>query len=152
MSIISKSGFEIESFVPEADIAKVKIENQAKLTLDAYGDNEWFDAKVVSIDPAETIIENVATYKIVLHFLNGNDKIKSGMTANIDIATAVREDIIAVPQRAVITSGREKFVRVLSDNAFKEVRVTTGIRGSDGRIEIQEGLQVGDRVIIFLEE
>ncbi len=56
IGIISDSSFEIESNVPEADIAKVRKGNVAKITLDAYGSDTLFEGFVSSIDPAETII------------------------------------------------------------------------------------------------
>ena len=98
VSVISTAKFEIEANVAEADIAKVKVGNSAKVTLDAYGEDVIFEAKVVEIDPAETIIEGVATYKTTLQFINEDERIKSGMTANIDILTDKRENAIVIPQ------------------------------------------------------
>lgn len=159
VSLISKNAFEIETNVPEADIAKVKVGDGARVTLDAYGSEVLFETRVVSIDPAETVIEGVSTYKTTLQFIGEDGRIRSGMTANIDILTDRREDVIAVPARAVAARGREKIVRVLSggfDESGKavaeEVKVETGLRGSDGRIEISSGLKEGDRVIIFTKE
>ena len=85
VSVISASQFEIEANIPEADIAKVKIGSSAGVTLDAYGNDIIFDAKVSAIDPAETVIEGVATYKTTLQFLKKDERIKSGMTGNVDI-------------------------------------------------------------------
>ena len=59
ISIISDKQFEIESNIPEADIVKIKVGNEAKLTLDAYGDDLVFAARVISINPAETFVEGV---------------------------------------------------------------------------------------------
>jgi multidrug efflux pump subunit AcrA (membrane-fusion protein) len=84
-SVISDDQYEIEVNVPEADIAKISIGNSAKITLDAFGSGVIFNAHVVSINPAETLIEGIATYKTTLQFDKKEDLIKSGMTANIDI-------------------------------------------------------------------
>ncbi len=92
VSVISAAEFEIEANVAEADIAKVKIGNSAKVTLDAYGEDVVFEAKAVEIEPAETIIEGVATYKTTLQFNKEDERIKSGMTANIDIETQKKEN------------------------------------------------------------
>jgi len=151
-SLISDSQFEIEANIPEADIAKVSIGNKALLTLDAYGRDVIFEASVVSMEPAETIIEGVATYKTTFHFSKKYDQVKSGMTANIDIQTANLKNVIAVPQRAIIRRNGEKFVQVLKNETPEEVKIITGLRGSNGNIEIINGLDEGDVVITLIEE
>lgn len=152
VSLISEAKFEIEANVPEADIAKVKIGNTAKVTLDAYGRDVVFETKVVAVDPAETIVDGVATYKVTFQFTKEDERVRSGMTANIDIASDSRENVIAVPQRAIIEKNGDKFVRILNGEDFREVKVETGLRGSDGNIEITEGVNEGDKVVTFSEE
>ncbi len=147
VSVISGNQFEIESKIPEADIAKVKIGDLASITLDAYGEDVIFDARVVKIDPAETIVEGVATYKTTFQFEKNDDRIKSGMTANIDISTDKRENVLVVPQRAVISEGTEKFVMVDNGTSNPEKRkIETGLRGIDGNVEIISGLNEGEKI------
>ncbi len=150
ISVISKVNFEIEANVPEADIAKIKINDKAIITLDAYGNDVEFDVKVVKIDPAETLIEGVATYKTTFQFMEEDERVKSGMTANIDILTDKRENVIIIPQRAVTTKGGERTVNVLTDSGPVETRVKIGLRGSDGNVEITEGINEGDKIITSL--
>ena len=88
ISVISYGDYEVEAFVPEADISKVKIGNLASTTLDAYGSGVNFETAVIKIDPAATVIDSVPTYKVTLKFTNQDERVKSGMTANIDILTA----------------------------------------------------------------
>ncbi len=147
--IISESKFEVEANVPEADIAKVSIASSAKITLDAYGDEIIFEAKVVAIDPAETIIEGVTTYKVTIQFTKDDTRIKSGMTANIDIQGRSQESVIVIPQQAVITKDGDKIVKVLRGVDVQEVKVETGLRGSDGNVAVLKGLSEGDEVILF---
>jgi len=152
VSVISESQFEIEANIPETDIAKIRIGNEARITLDAYGNDSVFEARVVKIDPAETIIEGVATYKITLQFIKKDERPKSGMTANIDILADKREKVIYVPQKAVTVKDGEKTVEILLDEktgATMEAKVKTGLRGSDGSVEIIEGIKEGDKVITF---
>jgi multidrug efflux pump subunit AcrA (membrane-fusion protein) len=158
VSIISDKNYEIEVNVSEVDIAKIKSGDTAIITLDAYGDETEFYATVTSIEPAETIIEGISTYKVKLQFNEQDEQIKSGMTANIDILTAKKENVITIPQRAIITKAGQKIVRVIEDVPEKnlininEVIVKTGLRGSDGRIEILEGINEGDEVVISINE
>jgi len=152
VSLISEAKFEIEANVPEADIAKVSVGNTSLVTLDAYGRDVVFEAKVVAVDPAETIVDGVATYKATFQFAKNDERVKSGMTANIDVKSANRENVIAVPQRAIIRKNGDQFVRILNGEDFEEVKVETGLRGSDGNIEIISGVSEGDKVITFSEE
>lgn len=153
ISIISEAKFEIEANIPEVDIAKIQINDFAEITLDAYGSDIMFMASVVSIEPAETVIEGVATYKTILQFNDKDERARSGMTANIDIKTGERSNVIAIPSRAVITKNGERIIRILDQNDnIVEIPVLTGLRSSDGYIEIIEGIREGDRVIVFLEE
>ena len=152
VSLISEAQFQIESNITEVDISKIALGNKVRATLDAYGDEDIFEARVVTIDPAETVIEGVPTYKITLQFVEDDERIKSGMTVNLDILTAALDDVIAIPQRAIILREGEKFVRVIEGDSFSEVRITTGLRGSSGTIEITSGIIEGDKIITFIKE
>ncbi len=150
ISIITASKLEVEANIPEADIAKVKIGNLAAITLDAYGNDVVFDAKVISVDPAETMVEGVATYKTKFQFIKNDGRPKSGMTANIDITTDEHENVIIIPQRAVTAKANGKFVLIDAGNPQKpeEREVKTGLRSQDGNVEITDGLKEGEKVII----
>jgi len=152
LTIISEAEYEVEANVPEADIAKLQRGNSALLTLDAYGHDEVFQTTVTKVDPAEIVIEGVPTYKITLQFTKADPRIHSGMTANINIQSAKKDNVIALPQRALIREDGKKYVRVLRGEAIERVEVETGLQGSDGNIEILSGIEEGDKVIVFLQE
>ena len=150
-SIISYGKYNIESYIPEADIAKIKVGDTATTTLDAYGSDTFFPTSVVKIDPGETVIENVPTYKITLDFASSSDnRIKSGMTANLDILTNQKDNVLAVPSRSVYSVDTNKFVKLVNPINTKnttEVKVETGIRGIDGYVEILSGLKDSDKIV-----
>jgi HlyD family secretion protein len=153
ISLISDKKFEVEVNVPESDVAKIKVNNTAMITLDAYGDDVKFQAQVISIEPAETIFEGIATYKTKLNFTVDDERIKSGMTANIDILTDERKDVVVIPQRAVIQKDGDRIVRMIGINGeVVERSVEIGLKGSDGNVEIKSGVNVGDQVIVFMKE
>lgn len=152
VSIISDNQFQIKMNIPEADIAKVHLGNTARVTLDAYGDDEQFDANIVTIDPGETIVEGVATYETTLQFKKNDERIRSGMTANIDIETARQNNTLSVPQRTIISKNGTKYINLfMGENNTKEVPVSTGLLGSDGNVEITSGVSEGDKAILFIE-
>jgi HlyD family secretion protein len=151
ISLISDGNYQVESFIPEADIAKIKINDTAKTTLDAYGDSVVFETIVAKIDPAATFIDGVPTYKVTLGFVSPDDRIKSGLTANLDILTAEKTDVLTVPTRVIYTKEGEKYAKVLnSDQTESDIKVETGLRGSDGKLEIISGLNEGDKVVTSL--
>lgn len=153
--VISTGTYEIEAYVPEADITSVRVGDSATFTLDAYDDDIELSATVSMIDPAETVIEGVSTYKVVMRFEDPDALVWSGMTANVTIIADVRMNVLAVPARAV--ENREdggKFVRVVNEDSDvpEEQTVQTGLRGSDGYIEIISGLSEGEEVVVFVRE
>src|ERR1035437_500314 len=152
--VINDSIYKIESYVPEADIAKVSISNSAAVTLDAYGPNINFPAKVTNIDPAQTTLEGVPTYKVTLYFDESDSRILSGMTANTEILTHEADNVLYVPYRSVVSGNGSSIVRVLRSDGknFDGVTVKTGLRGSDGTIEILSGLVLGQSVIVDLKQ
>ncbi len=154
VSVISYGEYEVESFIPEADIAKVKVGDLASSTLDAYGSDTFFDTEVIKIDPGETVIENVPTYKVTLRFASSSDsRIKSGMTANLDILTNSRINVLAVPSRSVYSIDNKKYVKLIDLHDLSDLKnviekeVVTGIRGVDGYIEIVSGIKEGDKIL-----
>lgn len=147
-SMISEGNYQIESYVPEINIALVEVGDTAEATLDAYGDQELFPVKIVAIDPAETVRDGVSTYRALLEIQSGNDKIKAGMTANVIITTDKKDAAISIPQKIVITEGPVKYVDVLVGGNRMRREVKTGLVSSLGNIEILSGLMEGDLVVI----
>ena len=150
VSLISQGNFEIDSYVSEADVAKIKSGNNASVVLDAYGNSNPFTATVVSVDPAETITNGIGSYKVVLQFTNQSDLIKSGMTANVDISTQSKTGVLAVPGEKILKQNDKTFVLVDDGkgNAVQK-QVTLGITGSNGDVEILSGLNEGDKIFTF---
>ncbi len=151
-TVISQAAFEIVANVPEADIAKIKVGDVADLTLDAYSDSVHFDASVIKIDPAQTTIEGVSTYKVTLQFGKEDERVRSGMTANITMTTGKREHVLSIPQRALVSRNNHKFVQLVTEQGgisqADEVPVTVGLISSDGFVEIIDGLDEGDQVVV----
>jgi len=153
VSLISASKYQIEANITEIDIGKVGIGNQAVLTLDAYGSAVPFGAKVSVIDTSATVVDGVTTYKTILEFVGPIDSnIRPNMTANIDIQTAVKSNVIAIPQRAIITRNGSKIVRVSVNDVIEERTVSTGLLGRDGLVEIVSGLPEGEKIVTFINE
>lgn len=148
VSVISDATFEIEANVPEMDISKILVGNLVEVKLDAYGDSVIFDAKVARINPAEEIIDGVPTYKVVVQFNQSDDRIRSGMTANLDIITDKKENALVIPYRAVSLVDGKSMVTVVMDGKHVEKTIVVGLRGSFGTVEVVEGLEIGQEIVI----
>jgi len=146
--------FEIEVDIPETDIVKLVLGDQVEITLDAFGDDEKFPGSVVSIDPASTNIQDVVYYKVKVALDNGKDEVRSGMTANVLISTEEKVDTLYLPFRAVLSRNGSgvRYVRVIENGELKEVDVKIGLRGDDGILEITEGVEVGQEVVLKVIE
>jgi multidrug efflux pump subunit AcrA (membrane-fusion protein) len=110
------------------------------------------DGKVSYIAPAADNSNGVVTYAVRVSFPDNDPKVKVGMTADLDIVTARKDDVLLVPNTALLPKGAGRVVQVPMTDAQgrpttpREVEVTTGL--SDGTMtEILSGLNEGDQVI-----
>ena len=154
---------EIHTSVDEADIGRIKLDQPALFTVDAFP-GESFKAEVGQIRNAATTVQNVVTYDVVLEVKNPLLKLKPGMTANVSIITEEKSDVLKVPNAALrfrppVKEAPEKpeakkaakgprVYRVGPKNQLIPVPVRAGI--SDGQYtEIAWGkLQEDDQVVV----
>jgi HlyD family secretion protein len=91
---------EIDTSVDEADISRIKVGQPVSFTVDAYPENR-FTGKVTQIRNAPVITQNVVTYVVVVGVDNKDLKLKPGMTANVSIETARKENVLRLPAAAL---------------------------------------------------
>ncbi|MBW6440466.1 efflux RND transporter periplasmic adaptor subunit [Patescibacteria group bacterium] len=151
ISLITDENFEIKANISEVDISKIKIDDVVEINFDALDPDEKFEGTVVSIDPAETVISGVIYYKLTTMFTGDGKIIKPGMTANLDIMTARKDNVVKIPFQALKNKDGQKYVQVLEGEVARDVIVEVGLRG-DLDLEITSGLQVGQDVVTFMEE
>jgi HlyD family secretion protein len=91
---------QIEVSVDEADISRIKLDQKASFTVDSYPEQS-FKGKVVQIRSAPIINQNVVTYITVVNVDNTDLKLKPGMTANVSIEAAKKDDVLKLPPSAL---------------------------------------------------
>jgi len=91
---------QIEVSVDEADISRIQLDQKATFTVDSYPE-QTFSGKVVQIRSAPIITQNVVTYVVVVNVDNNDLKLKPGMTANVSIEVARKDDVLKLPPAAL---------------------------------------------------
>lgn len=163
------ANMKIDTSVDEADISRVAVGQPVTFTVDSYPEIS-FTGKVTQIRNAPIISQNVVTYTVVIGVDNKELKLKPGMTANVSIETARKDDVLKIPSAALRFkpkpareakgkpdgkgAGKRKreggpVVYVLGpEKQPVPVPVVTGISNS-GHVELVQGnLKENDEVII----
>ena len=91
---------QIDANVAEADVGGVAIDQDVDFTVDAFP-TRTFQGKVVQVRNAPITVQNVVTYDTVIGVSNPEQKLKPGMTANVSIVAAHRDDAIKIPNGAL---------------------------------------------------
>lgn len=94
------SKMQINAAVAEADIGSVEVGQDAVFTVDAFPGRQ-FRGRVSQIRNAPTTEQNVVTYITLIDVNNADLKLKPGMTANVSIVVASRNDVVRLPNAAL---------------------------------------------------
>jgi RND family efflux transporter MFP subunit len=152
MSLQNINDLHAEADVSEANIASLAVDQSIDYTFDALGPDKHFSGKVLTINPAATIISGVVNYLVKGSFDN-MPEIKPGMTANMTILVAKKDNALAVPSTAVINKNNKQYVRVVDDakkKTYHEAQVQTGLQADGGLVEIISGLSEGQQIISYM--
>jgi len=145
ISIMSDTGYEVDAGVSEIDIGKILLNNIVSITLDAFP-NEIFSGAVFYVAPAETNVQGVISYQIKISFDKPDSRLKSGLTANIDIQTKHKDNVLILPQYAILQNDSGTFVEILENNIIKQNSVVLGITDQKGNVEVISGVTEGEQV------
>jgi HlyD family secretion protein len=148
ISINSLDTFIIKSNVPEVYISNLSVGDSASTTLDAYGSSVSFPLVVTAIDPAQTVVNGVSNYKTTLQFVDKDQRIKPGMTANIDITTKNIPNSFIVPLGSIKNRDGKQYVQIRQNGEIVEREISTGAVSTVGEVQVLSGLNVNDQVIL----
>jgi HlyD family secretion protein len=91
---------QIDSSVAEADVGGILDGQSVDFTVDAYPDR-IFHGAVTQVRNSPTTVNNVVTYDCVIGVTNADSKLKPGMTANVSVVVAQRENALIIPNGAL---------------------------------------------------
>src|SRR5256712_1481330 len=164
---------QIDANVAEADVGVLDVGQDVDFTVDAFP-TQTFHGKVVQVRNAPITVQNVVTYDTVIGVSNPDLKLKPGMTANVSIIVAQKDNVLQIKNAALRyrpaeggpaemsstssasgqhpSAGRQRrsertvYVLPTAGGRPRPVQIKTGI--SDGIVtEVIEGSKEGDRVV-----
>jgi len=158
------SRMQVEASVDEADIGQVLQGQTVRFTVDSYPDAD-FEASVQQIRQSATQSGNAVSYLVILDVDNSDGRLLTGMTANVEIITGKKTNVLRVPVAATrflpreedrpeededgADDGKQAYVWVPGEEPYAPVRraVKTGLEGED-YVEITDGLEAGQSVLV----
>ena len=136
--------------LPERFQSKVKRGQTAMLDMEALPGRK-FSAKIQAIDPL--IDANGRSVGVRGCIDNRQLQLRPGMFARVNAVFGVRENARVIPEEAIVPQGGKQFViKLLAGDApqsriSQRVEVKLGLR-SPGKVEVLEGLEIGDTVVV----
>jgi HlyD family secretion protein len=135
--------------VDEADIGKVHLGLPARIFVEAYPDDP-FQAKLTHISPQGREEEEIVNFEIRATIEDPENKLRFGMSADAELILEEHEDVLVIPEGAIIYEDEKTYVNVQDDSipeGIRKVEVTKGI--TDGlRTEVLSGLEEGQVVVL----
>ena len=144
---------EIEASVVEADIAKVAVGQNVNFNVDSFPD-KTFSGVVKQVRNQAVTTSNVVTYSVIIGIDNSNLLLKPGMTANVEIITAHKENALIVPNAALRfyldenQRYKEKGVWVLKNGTPERITIKEGISDDNNTEILSDELKVGEEIIV----
>jgi RND family efflux transporter MFP subunit len=138
------SRLEIEIMVSESDVSFITTGSEVEVKIKAVSE-EVFTGTVASVAAVADPLKRSYAAKISLD--NPDNKIKSGMFAEVKGSTVKKADVVCVPQSAIVPKGVSNVVFVVdADKRARERQVSTGIE-TETMVEVSEGVNSGEIVI-----
>ena len=144
--LIDPSEIKLSGVIDEIDVPKVKLGQEAVITLDALPDKE-VKGRVTFISPASTVQTGVVFYKTTITLENPDEELKDGMSANAEIVIEQHDDVLLIPNRAIQGSLEKPWVQVVTNGQIEERQISMGL--TDGvYTEVLSGLEEGEEVVL----
>jgi membrane fusion protein, copper/silver efflux system len=142
--ITDTSSMWVQAEIYEQDLAFVKVGDAATVTVNAFPDRP-FPGRVTFIYP--TVGKDSRTARLRIEVANPDGLLRADMAATVDIDSPIAGRWVAVPDSAIIDSGRRQVVLVeLGAGRYEPRQVKLGAR-VPGYVQVLEGLKAGERVV-----
>lgn len=145
--LIDYDPVKVEFHVPEKFLGQVKEKQLIEVTVEAFP-NETFHGEVFFVSPY--VDPTNRTAQIKAYIPNKDLRLKPGMFASLNLTLVVREKSTVIPEAAItqiLTNSQAMVIAVDSNGTAQLRKIKTGVR-LVGAIEVLEGLQPGEKVIV----
>ncbi len=146
VTIIDLNRLQVDAYVDETDIGKVRVGQAATFSVDAFPEKE-FAGNITAIYPKALIQQNVVTYDVVIAIDNREGLLRPDMTANTIITVAKREKVLAIPNQAVRREDGDRVVFIREEDRLVRRSVKTGWKDK-AYTELLSGLKEGERIVL----
>jgi multidrug efflux pump subunit AcrA (membrane-fusion protein) len=149
MILAVNGSIEIEALIPEREVGQLRTGLNASIRLEAFP-GETFAATLTQVSP---VLDPVSrTKKITMRFDQNDTRINPGMFARVKLNTRTYENVVSVPQEAVVEHRGKTVVYVLETDELSATNVraqevSTGVN-VDREVEIKNGLAAGEVVVV----
>jgi len=148
VTIVNLSRLQVDAYVDEVDIGRVKVGQKATFSVDA-APAENFEGQVQAVVPQPIVRNNVVNYVVLLSIGKGPKEIlRPEMTATISIETGERREAVVVPAGAVRYDAQGSAYVTVMDKGKPQKRTVVCGSASGGDIPIKEGLSEGEEVLL----
>ncbi|WP_432822699.1 efflux RND transporter periplasmic adaptor subunit [Trichloromonas sp.] len=136
----------VNADIYEYELPWVKVGQTAQVEL-PFAPDRKLEGKISYIYPY--LQSETRTVKARIEFPNPGQELKPDMYANIRIATGAVQGALAIPENAVLNSGKGQTVFVaMGEGRFEPRSVKTGVSDDSGYVQILSGLSEGDAVVV----
>lgn len=150
LTIQAENDLLIEIDSPERYISFLKEGQDVEVILDAFS-KETLTGTVVKISQESTLVDNVPVFKVDISLDSNGLNVKSGMTGDVILTLEKAEDVATVPAIQISKEDDKSFVNKVTSKdpfVFEKVEVEIGIRGTNGKVQIINGVDAGDEILI----
>ena len=138
---------QVKAMVNESNIAHVKVGMKARIVFDALS-SESFEGTVSKVNqyPEFKWMSSSKDYVTIIDIDNPSDKIRSGLTAQVQIEAQRIADVLMLPVQCIVEVAKKDYVITYSGGqwGYKEVKIGLS---NDKQVIIEEGLSEGDQVV-----
>tara|TARA_Y100001968_G_scaffold249980_1_gene234938 strand:- start:2822 stop:3877 length:1056 start_codon:yes stop_codon:yes gene_type:complete len=141
------NGLEIIAKVPESDIGRIKIGQEAFVRVEAFPSKKYL-AKIDKIASRASKDNNVTSFEVTLIFKEVSEDIKIGMTADLEFLVEDNVEKILVPTVSIVTERGKKGILKVGENSFPEFKeIEVGI-SSGNQTAVLEGVEPGEKIFL----
>lgn len=144
MTIIDTERVFVQINVTEGLLSQLNKDKEARIRIRSFSE-EIMVGSIDSISPSPDM--RTQLYPVKIYIDNVEDKIRPGMFAEVRVDTNIREDVLAIRSQSVLQRGERTVVYIADGDKVIEREVNIGIDTGE-YVEILEGLNVGDRVLV----